>query len=113
MASGDVFPKRLGGPTQVSVSGTPTTLVSVPSAGWQYTIKQIIICNTDGVDRTITIGIGGVTAAVAAVFQLPIAGYDTAVLDTGLVLEAGETLQGCSDTASKVTVTVTGWDRQI
>jgi hypothetical protein len=88
------------------------TLFTVPS-GRQYTIKQIIICNTDGVDRTITLGIGGVTAPVAAVFQLPIAGYDVAVLDTGLVLEAGETLQGCSDTASKVTVTVTGWDRTI
>ena len=112
MASGDVFPKRLGGPTQVSVSGTPTTLFTVPT-GSQYTIKQIIICNTDGVDRTITIGVGGVTAALASVFQLPIAGFDTVVLDTGLVLEAAETLQGCSDTASKVTVTVTGWDRTI
>ena len=112
MASGDVFPKRLGNPIQVSVSSTPTTLFTVP-AGHQYTIKQIIICNTDGVDRTITIGVNGVTAAVASTFLLPIAGYDTAVLDTGLVLEATETLQGCSDTASKVTVTVTGWDREI
>ena len=112
MASGDVFPKRLGGPTQVSVSGTPTTLFTVPT-GRQYTIKQIIICNTDGSDRTITIGIGGVTAALASIFLLPIAMFDVAVLDTGLVLEAGETLQGCSDTAAKVTVTVTGWDRTI
>ncbi len=112
MASGDVFPKRLGGPTQVSVSATPTTLFTVPS-GRQYTIKQIVICNTDGVDRTITIGIGGVTAALSSVFLLPIAGYDTIVMDTGLVLEATETLQGCSDTASKVTVTITGWDRTI
>ena len=112
MASGDVFPKRLGGPTQVSVSGTPTTLFTVPT-GRQYTIKQIIICNTGGTDRTITVGIGGVTAALASVFLLPIGGYDVTVLDTGLVLEAGETLQGCSDLAATVTVTVTGWDRQI
>jgi hypothetical protein len=94
------------------VSGTPTTLFTVP-AGQQYTIKQIIICNTDSTDRTITVGIGGVTAALSSLFLLPIAGNDTIVVDTGLVLEATETLQGCSDTASKVTVTVTGWDRTI
>jgi hypothetical protein len=28
-------------------------------------------------------------------------------------LEAAETVQGLSDTASKVTVTITGWDREI
>ena len=112
MASGDVVPKRLGGPTQVSVSATPTTLFTVPT-GQQYTIKQIVICNTDGVDRTITIGIGGVTAALASIYLLPISFFDTIVMDTGLVLEAGETLRACSDTASKVTVTVTGWDRTI
>jgi hypothetical protein len=44
---------------------------------------------------------------------LPVAGFDTVVLDTGLVLEATETVQGLSDTASKVTVTITGWDRTI
>jgi hypothetical protein len=111
MAAGDVFPKRLGGPTQVSVSATPTTLFTVPSSR-QYTIKQIVICNTDGVDRTVTIGIDGVTAALSAIFQLPIGANDTVVMDTGLVLEATETIQGCSDTAAKVTVTITGWDRQ-
>ena len=29
-----------------------------------------------------------------------------------LVLAAGETLEGLSDTASKVTVTVVGWEKQ-
>lgn len=113
MASGDVFPKRLGGPTQLAVSsGTATTLFTVPT-GHQYTTKQIIIANTDGSDRIFTLGVGGVTAALAIVFQLAIAAYDTIVIDTALVLEAAETLQGVSDTGSKVTVTVTGWDRTI
>lgn len=113
MASGDVVPKRLGGPTQVAVSsGTATTLFTV-TAGHQYTTKQIIICNTDGVDRTVTLGVGGVTAALSIVYQLPVAAYDTVVLDTSLVLDASETFQGVSDTGSKVTVTVTGWDKTL
>jgi hypothetical protein len=110
MASGDVFPLRLGGPTQLGT--TATTLFTVPS-GRQYTTKQIIICNTDSVDRTVTLGIGGVTAALSVVFQMPIAAFDTIVLDTALVFAATHTLQGVSDTASKVTVTATGWDREL
>jgi hypothetical protein len=47
------------------------------------------------------------------VYRLAVAGYDTVVLDTGLVFESGDTLQGLSDTASKVTVSVTGWERQV
>jgi hypothetical protein len=110
MAVGDVFPKMLTVPTQLGTS--TTNLFTVPS-GRQYTIKQIIICNTDGIDRLVTLARG--TAASASncfTYNLPIAGYDTIVLDTALVLEASETIQGLSDTASRVTVTITGWDRQ-
>jgi hypothetical protein len=43
---------------------------------------------------------------------LPIGANDVMIWDTALVLAAGETLQGLSDTASKVTVTVVGWEKQ-
>jgi hypothetical protein len=43
---------------------------------------------------------------------LPIGANDVIVWDTALVLAAGETLQGLSDTASKVNVTVVGWEKQ-
>jgi len=43
---------------------------------------------------------------------LPIGANDTVVFDTAIVLAAGETLEGLSDTASKVTVTVVGWEKQ-
>lgn len=111
MASGDVFPKLLDAPSFLGTS--TTTLFTVPT-GRQYAIKQIVVCNTDGVERWIKLAIGS-TATVenCFVFQLPIAAYDTVVLDTALVLEAAQSLQGSSDTASKVTVTVTGWDREI
>jgi len=43
---------------------------------------------------------------------LPIGANDTIVFDTAVVLAAGETLEGLSDTADKVTVTVVGWEKQ-
>jgi sulfatase maturation enzyme AslB (radical SAM superfamily) len=39
--------------------------------------------------------------------------YQRQGTDTALVLEAGQTIQGSSDTADKVTVTVTGWEREL
>ena len=70
--------------------------------------------NTDGVERLVTLAKGtAATAGNCFVYRLPVASSDTVVLDTALVLEAGETLQGLSDTGSVVTVTVTGWDRTL
>jgi hypothetical protein len=43
---------------------------------------------------------------------LPIGANDLMVWDTAIVLNAGETLQGLSDTAAKVTVTAVGWEKQ-
>ena len=111
MASGDVFPKLLDAPTFLGTSST--TLFTVPT-GHQYAIKQIVVCNTDGMERWVNLAVGTTaTRENCFVFQLPIAFYDTVVLDTALVLEAGQTLQGSSDTADKVTVTTTGWDREL
>lgn len=112
MASGDAAPKRMGGPT---VLGTTTTsIVASPAAGHQFTIKQIVICNTSGTDRVVTLAIGtAATAANAVLYRLPVAGYDTVIWDTALVLEVSETLQGLADLASSVNVTCTGWDREI
>lgn len=111
MASGDVTPKRLAGP--VTLGTTTTNLFTVPSLH-QYSIKQIIICNTDSSDRTVSLAIG--TAATAAnrfVSFMNIPLNTTVTLDTALILENSETLQGLASTASVVTVTVTGWDREI
>jgi hypothetical protein len=111
MASGDVFPKLLANPTTLGT--TTTTLFTVPS-GRQWAIKQVVVCNTDGVERLVTLAKGtAATAENCFVYRLPVASSDTVVLDTALVLEAGETIQGLSDTADKVTVTVTGWEREI
>ena len=111
MASGDVFPKLLANPTTLGT--TTTTLFTVPT-GRQWAIKQVVVCNTDGVERLVTLAKGtAATAGNCFVYRLPIASSDTVVLDTALVLEAGETIQGLSDTGSVVTVTVTGWEREL
>jgi len=111
MAVGDRTEKRLGGPTQLGT--TTTTIGTVPSAR-NWVIKQIIICNTDTVDRTITLSVGtAATAANRLMSQLPLGANDIMVFDTALVLTAAETLQGLSDAASVVNVTLVGWEKEV
>jgi hypothetical protein len=110
MASGDRVEARLGGPTQL---GTSTTTIATAASGYTEVIKQIIIANTDTVDRTVTLAIGSAaTAANRIMSALPIGANDIMIWDTALVLNAGETLQGLSDTAAKVNVTVVGWIKE-
>jgi len=111
MAVGDRTEQRLGGPTQL---GTTTTTICTVSASRVEVLKQIIICNTDTVDRTFSLAIGtAATAANRIISQLPIGANDIMVFDTALVLAASETLQGLADAASVVNVTVIGWEKEI
>lgn len=110
MAIGDRNESRLGGPIQL---GTTTTTIVTAASGYADIIKQIIITNTDTIDRTVTLAVGSAaTAANRLLSALPIGANDVIIWDTAIVLAAGETLQGLSDTASKVTVTVVGWEKQ-
>lgn len=109
MASGDRAEARLCAPTQL---GTSTTTLFTVTSGHTFVAKQIIICNTDTADRTVTLAIGSAaTASNRVLSALPIGANDIIVWDTALVLTTGETFQGLSDTASKVNVTVVGWDK--
>ena len=111
MAVGDRTEKRLGGPTQL---GTSTTTVGTVPSSRNWVIKQIIICNTDTVDRTISLSIGSAaTAANRIMSALPIGANDLMVFDTALVLTAAETLQGLADSASVVNVTLVGWEKEV
>ena len=111
MAIGDRTEARLGGPVQL---GTTTTVICTAASGYAEVIKQIVICNTDTIDRTVTLAIGtAATAANRLLSNLPIGASDVMVWDTAIVLAAGETLEGLSDTAAKVTVTAVGWEKQV
>ena len=112
MASGDRAEARLsGGTAPVQLNTTSTTLCTV-TVGHTFVVKQIIICNTDTVDRTVTLAIGSATDATKRIMSaLPIGANDLMIWDTALVLLTLETLTGLSDTANKVNVTVVGWDK--
>ena len=102
-----------GTPVAATPLGTTTTVVATVPSGYQYIVKQVIICNTDTQDRVLSLAIGtSATLANRFVSVLPIGGSDTIVLDTGVVLNAGETIQGLSDTASKVNIVLLGWHKQ-
>ena len=114
MAVGDRNEARLNdsGVASTQLGTTTTTVCTVPS-GYQYIVKQVIMCNTDTQDRVLSLAIGSAaTAANRFVSVLPIGGSDTIVLDTGIILNAGETIQGLSDTASKVNIVLLGWHKQ-
>ena len=102
-----------GTPVAATPLGTTTTVVATVPSGYQYIVKQVIICNTDTQDRVLSLAIGtSATLANRFVSVLPIGGSDTIVLDTGIILNAGETIQGLSDTASKVNIVLLGWHKQ-
>jgi hypothetical protein len=110
MASGDRTESRLGGPIQL---GTTTTTICTAASGYTEVIKQIIICNTDTADRTVTLAIGSAaTAANRIMSAVPIGANDIMVFDTALVLAATETLQGLADAANVVNVTAIGWEKE-
>ena len=111
MAVGDRTEARLGGPTQL---GTTTTTIATVAASRVEVLKQIIVTNTDTVDRTFSLAIGtAATAANRIISQLPIGANDIIVFDTALVLTASETLQGLADAANVVNVTVIGWEKEV
>jgi hypothetical protein len=111
MAVGDRTETRLGGPTQL---GTTTTTIATVASSRVEVIKQIIITNTDTVDRTFSLAIGtAATAANRIISQIPIGANDIMVFDTALVLVAAETLQGLADVADVVNVTVIGWEKEV
>jgi hypothetical protein len=114
MAVGDRNEARLNDSGVASTQlGTTTTVVATVPAGYQYIVKQVIMCNTDTQDRVLSLAIGSAaTLANRFVSLLPIAGFDTIILDTGLVLNAGETVQGLSDTGAKVNIVLLGWHKQ-
>ena len=100
---------RLGGPSLLTLSSA--AVVTVP-ASRTYIIKQIVVCNTDTIDRSFSLAIGSAATIGNRLFStMPIGANDTLVFDTAIVLAAGETLQGLADANGKITVTAMGWDR--
>lgn len=115
MASGDRAESRLINPTQLTATDAGLG-AAVVASGHIWVIKQIVFCNTTNIDRLIYLGIGTtVSGGITSRFvnALPIAGFDTIVLDTAMVLNAGDRLWGYSDLGSSVNIIAIGWDKTL
>ena len=110
MASGDRTEKRLVGP--VSLTSSNATVGSAVGSGFTWIAKQVIITNTDTIDRLFYLAIGTAATSANRIFSaMPIAANDTIILDTALVLAQTEQLYGYADTGSVVNVTMVGWEK--
>lgn len=114
MAVGDRNEKRLIGPVALSNVSTSTIGSAVP-ASRVWVGKQIVICNTDGIERLVYLALGSNASNANAriVSGMPIAISDTVVLDTAVVMTAGEYLYGYADSNNVVTVTMFGWEKEV
>ena len=97
--------KRLFGPVVAVTTSTDTTAgrYLVPSLTTTI-VKQIIICNTAASAATVSVGVGGVTAAVSILSSMAVGANETMTVNLSLVLAAAEKL---FMTASATTVTFT------
>lgn len=111
MAVGDRVEKRLVGPVALTTSNA--AVGSSVGASKQWTLKQVVITNTNGVDAVVYLAIGtAATASNRVLSAMPIAANDTIVWDTALVLETTEQLYGYSDYAG-VNIVVVGWEKSV
>jgi hypothetical protein len=86
-----------------------TTLVTVPG-GKSWIIKDISLVNTDSVDHTVALYRNGTTAPflmTPAAVNI-VAGGMYAFSGGTIALETGATIAGVADTASKVTIKISG-----
>jgi len=115
MATGDRKETRLIGPSQLTDTDAGLGTAAVATSR-EHIIKQIILSNTSGTDRLVYLGIGGAATGGATsrfLSALPVAAYDTVVLDTAMVLVATERLWGYADLGSAVNILVTGWIKEV
>ena len=88
-------------------ASTGTTLYTVP-ANTQTKIEYIVISNTTGSDRTITIYHDGTTAAFNILPAATILAGGYAEFMGGILMEASDTLYAVSSVSATLTVTVYG-----
>lgn len=103
MAVGDFTPKRIYGPAQ---PGTSTAVLVTVPASRRWIVNQIRLANTTGSTATVTLGIGGTTAANQIVPAVSIPANTVETLEMAEPMVAGETLDGLQGTASAITVVV-------
>lgn len=96
--------KQLG---QVALGSSTGTIYGPVTA--KAIVAEILVCNTDTTDRTVTIYAGSGTAvANTIVCGASVAAGETKVLSLSTVLDAGHYLKGLASAAAVVSVTASG-----
>ncbi len=100
------------------LAGTSGTLYTAPTgsisgaASQKARLTEVILCNTDTVERTATlyvVEVGGSVADNRAILKdCTIAAKTTYVCEFATIIESGETIRGLASSASKVTYRLTG-----
>lgn len=105
------------GQAQLSVVGTPTTVYTAPTSPSNAVTEVDVmwICNSDTVARQVTLryGTGALTSANGLLEQASIPANTTWVIESQqgiLIMGAGTRIEGYSDAANKITVTVQGME---
>ena len=87
---------------------TTTTLYTVP-ASTTTIVKEITLCNTDTVARTVTLQAGATTGVADRVLNaMSLAPNETKVISMSLVLATTQTITGGASTASVVSCLISG-----
>lgn len=100
---------------QVQLGTSLTTVYTAPTQppNMKTRVTNIWICNTDTAERTVTLryGSGTLTAANSLFDGTPIEAnnvYNIVGEALGMTMSAGDKIQGLSDVAAKITVSVFG-----
>ena len=91
------------------LTDTATVLFTVGS-GKKYIITDIMVCNTDGTQRTVdlhhTDAGTAASAANAFLYNVPVKAKQTVSFGRGMVFNDGDKLRGLADVTNKVTVSI-------
>lgn len=97
--------KRLSGPTVLTTSAV--TQYTVP-ADTTTTVRDISVCNEGAALATFTLSLGTDGAGTRLYYQFPLDASSTLLITRQLVLNAGDIIQALSDTATSITLVMSG-----
>lgn len=78
------------------------------TTGRKTVIKEIVICNTNAAAKHITLKTGTATSGIPILSSRVIPANDVVILALSTVLDAGQVLEGQQETASAISITVSG-----
>ncbi len=88
------------------------TLYTVPATAQQVVMREVRLCNTDALPRTVTLHVvphdSAADGSNKALDALPLAAGETKTLAFSTVLLAGDSVHALADAGSLVTIQVSG-----